>query len=107
MPYVSGNQRKILFHCRGGDEQIQVGNELTLLSQRGAQPRKVFDDGIRQRQGGEIAEEVAQPGEGRLRIGCAEGAFVDLGDGNDADGEALAAEAIQGALRVVGRSRHR
>ena len=107
MPYVSGNQGKILFHCRGGDEQIQVGNELTLLWQRGAQPRKVFDDGIRQRQDSEIAEEVAQPGEGRLWIGCAEGTFVDFGDGDDADREALAAEVIQGALRVVGRWRRR
>ena len=58
----------------------------------------MFDDGIFHHPG-QIAEEVAQPGEGRLRVGCAEGAFVDFGDGNDADGEALAAEAIQGALR--------
>ncbi len=39
------------------------------------------------------------PARSRLRVGCAECAFVDFGDGNDADGEALAAEAIQGALR--------
>ena len=78
--------------------KIYVRNEQTLLPQRGAQARKVFDNRIGQRHDGEIAEEVAQPGEGFGWMRRAECAFVDFGHGDDADREALAAEAIEGAL---------
>ena len=61
---------------------------------------KVLGDGIVHRQDREIAEKVAQPGERRLGIGGVEGAFVDLGDSDDADGQALVAEALERALRA-------
>lgn len=100
MAHVAGDEGERFLKGGGGNEQIHVGNELALLTKSGAQAGKALDDPIGQRQDGEIAEEVAQAGEGRWRSRGAEGAFVDLGDGDDADGQALITQAVQHALRA-------
>lgn len=98
--HVAGNQGEILRNGRRRDQEIHVGNELTLPAERGAQARKLFDDGISHGQDGEVAQERTQASEGGLGIRGAKGAFVDFSHRDDADCQALVTQALEQVLRL-------
>ena len=98
--HVAGNQGEILRHGRSRDQQIHVGNELTVPAERGPQACKVLDDGISHWQDGEVTQERTQASEGGLGIRGAEGAFVDFSNRDDAHCQALVTQALEQVLRT-------
>lgn len=72
---------------------------MTLPAECGAQARKLFDDGFGHGQDGEVTQERAEPIERGLGIRSAEGAFLDFGNRDDADRQAVITQAREQMLR--------
>lgn len=98
--HIAGNQSEIFRDGRRRNQQIHVGNELTLLAERGAQTRKLFDDGIGHGQDGEVTQERPEPIERGLGIRGPEGAFVDFRNRDDADRQTIITQALEQVLRT-------
>ena len=98
--HVAGNQDQVFRDRRRRNQQIHVGNTLTLPAECGAQARKLFDDGIGHGQDGEVAQERPESIERGLGIRATEGAFVDFSNRDDADRQAVVTQALKQVLRL-------
>ena len=97
--HVAGNQDQVFRDRRRRNQQIHVGNTLTLPAECGAQARKLFDDGIGHGQDGEVTQERAEPIERGLGIRSAEGAFGEFRNRDYADRQAVVTQAREQVLR--------